>query len=125
MVTKSSPFTLVHILIRRSSLLSRSQAEAWHTTSRSRGRVICERCQNVSGSGANPSEEKKPSPVFTIFSGSYLFVTSRSVTRSEERRVGQECVSTCRSRWSPYHYNKKKHDIRRTRLVRYQTMMNN
>src|SRR3546814_15396687 len=27
--------------------------------------------------------------------------------RSEERRVGQECVSTCRSRWSPQHYNKK------------------
>src|SRR3546814_13287537 len=26
-----------------------------------------------------------------------------SVTRSEERRVGKECVSTCRSRWSPYH----------------------
>src|SRR3546814_11123655 len=23
--------------------------------------------------------------------------------RSEERRLGQECVSTCRSRWSPYH----------------------
>src|SRR3546814_12239251 len=29
--------------------------------------------------------------------------------RSEERRVGKECVSTCRSRWSPYHYKKKKH----------------
>src|SRR3546814_11821451 len=26
-----------------------------------------------------------------------------SVDRSEERRVGKECVSTCRSRWSPYH----------------------
>src|SRR3546814_2178881 len=26
-----------------------------------------------------------------------------SVMRSEERRVGKECVSTCRSRWSPYH----------------------
>src|SRR3546814_20603727 len=25
------------------------------------------------------------------------------VTRSEERRVGKECVSTCRSRWSPSH----------------------
>src|SRR3546814_14987921 len=25
------------------------------------------------------------------------------LTRSEERRVGKECVSTCRSRWSPYH----------------------
>src|SRR3546814_12657602 len=26
--------------------------------------------------------------------------------RSEERRVGKECVRTCRSRWSPYHYKK-------------------
>src|SRR3546814_1743526 len=25
------------------------------------------------------------------------------IIRSEERRVGKECVSTCRSRWSPYH----------------------
>src|SRR3546814_16809556 len=30
--------------------------------------------------------------------------------RSEERRVGKECVSTCRSRWSPY-TSKKKHMI--------------
>src|SRR3546814_11301176 len=30
--------------------------------------------------------------------------------RSEERRVGKECVSTCRSRWSPYH-SKKKHNM--------------
>src|SRR3546814_20609745 len=29
-------------------------------------------------------------------------------SRSEERRVGKECVSTCRSRWSPYHEKKKK-----------------
>src|SRR3546814_12996299 len=28
--------------------------------------------------------------------------------RSEERRVGKECVSTCSSRWSPYHKKKKK-----------------
>src|SRR3546814_7397351 len=27
----------------------------------------------------------------------------RQGRRSEERRVGKECVSTCRSRWSPYH----------------------
>src|SRR3546814_16642056 len=26
--------------------------------------------------------------------------------RSEERRVGKECISTCSSRWSPYHYKK-------------------
>src|SRR3546814_17840801 len=28
---------------------------------------------------------------------------SMPLYRSEERRVGKECVSTCRSRWSPYH----------------------
>src|SRR3546814_11708951 len=27
----------------------------------------------------------------------------KRASRSEERRVGNECVSTCRSRWSPYH----------------------
>src|SRR3546814_15310755 len=27
----------------------------------------------------------------------------KGFTRSEERSVGKECVSTCRSRWSPYH----------------------
>src|SRR3546814_19612643 len=29
------------------------------------------------------------------------------LARSEERRVGKECVSTCRSRWSPNTYNKQ------------------
>src|SRR3546814_13729853 len=36
----------------------------------------------------------------------YIVSSSDSVpasNRSEERRVGKECVSTCRSRWSPYH----------------------
>src|SRR3546814_11526682 len=32
----------------------------------------------------------------------------RHTDRSEERRVGTECVSTCRSRWSPYHEKKNK-----------------
>src|SRR3546814_17234818 len=31
----------------------------------------------------------------------------RTLSRSEERRVGKECVSTCRSRWSPTHSKKK------------------
>src|SRR3546814_19403991 len=35
-----------------------------------------------------------------------------SAARSEERRVGKECVSTCRSRWSPYHLKKKKQTSR-------------
>src|SRR3546814_3523229 len=32
-----------------------------------------------------------------------LFYSLLAGPRSEERRVGKECVSTCRSRWSPYH----------------------
>src|SRR3546814_13393955 len=37
--------------------------------------------------------------------------------RPEERRVGKECVSTCRSRWSTYHYKKK--NTKRYRLDIY------
>src|SRR3546814_3871740 len=33
----------------------------------------------------------------------FLSHESFLLERSEERRVGKECVSTCRSRWSPYH----------------------
>src|SRR3546814_17974802 len=33
--------------------------------------------------------------------------TIDDLERSEERRVGTECVSTCRSRWSPYHSKQK------------------
>src|SRR3546814_17477971 len=35
--------------------------------------------------------------------------------RSEERRVGKECVSKCRSRWSREHYKKKKNNIKKRR----------
>src|SRR3546814_13183201 len=35
--------------------------------------------------------------------GLEIGVTDYLIKRSEERRVGKECVSTCRSRWSPYH----------------------
>src|SRR3546814_17940848 len=36
----------------------------------------------------------------------HAFHRPAATVRSEERRVGKECVSTCRSRWSPYHYKK-------------------
>src|SRR3546814_6505509 len=45
-------------------------------------------------------------PLYFIAATSAWRATSRSRKagrRSEERRVGKECVSTCRSRWSPYH----------------------
>src|SRR3546814_11322580 len=42
---------------------------------------------------------RSDSDMFTL---GYPFRPWKS-SRSEERRVGKECVSTCRSRWSPYH----------------------
>src|SRR3546814_1033542 len=69
-------------------------------------------------------ERERPCPMCTSFVGSLdapapdiqqrlaLAIVGRSPVarqlafareRSEERRVGKECVSTCRSRWSPYH----------------------
>src|SRR3546814_17029280 len=35
--------------------------------------------------------------------GLSVFIVDLREARSEERRVGKECVRTCRSRWSPYH----------------------
>src|SRR3546814_18787287 len=35
--------------------------------------------------------------------GSHWKKSYRALRRSEERRVGKECVGTCRSRWAPYH----------------------
>src|SRR3546814_14811788 len=39
----------------------------------------------------------------SVISSEFHPVPSWFTKRSEERRVGKECVSTCRSRWSPYH----------------------
>src|SRR3546814_12142225 len=50
---------------------------------------------------------------FAPYFGGYLILSrttggnslegAQLTARSEERRVGKDCVSTCRSRWSPYH----------------------
>src|SRR3546814_1097255 len=41
-------------------------------------------------------------PIFTMKQITCMILFT-CISRSEERRVGKECVSTCRSRWSPYH----------------------
>src|SRR3546814_11326482 len=71
------------------SLLGRGVAEvkSWHRRCRS-ARMPGRSVSSVCGGWDQP-------PVF----------------RSEERRVGKECVSTCRSRWSPYHYKKTNKQI--------------
>src|SRR3546814_14577253 len=39
--------------------------------------------------------------------GLHVGLCGTGLARAEERRVGKECVSTCRSRWGPYHKKKK------------------
>src|SRR3546814_10007924 len=59
---------------------------------------LARRCRDLSASSrqATPGQGRPHSPPSSS--------ADRYVgTRSEERRVGKECVSTCRSRWSPYH----------------------
>src|SRR3546814_12669493 len=55
----------------------------------------------------------------------WLMLTAEGRMRSEARRVGKECVRTCRSRWSPYHYKNKKHscpqDIKGTQRTDYKS----
>src|SRR3546814_6133831 len=43
-----------------------------------------------------------PKP-YGYYEGVLVMERITDADRSEERRVGKECVSTCRSRWSPYH----------------------
>ena len=50
-------------------------------------------------------DENETPTIYKIESYVYerLVHYGQSITRSEERRVGKECASMCRSRWSPYH----------------------
>src|SRR3546814_1859473 len=52
--------------------------------------TYCSGCRGTRWTGSSPT-------------GSTARKGSPCSQRSEERRVGKECVSTCRSRWSPYH----------------------
>src|SRR3546814_3067752 len=61
--------------------------------------------RNGSGNGWLP--DASPMYGYMVHAPTWMFMFHGNVflryNRSEERRVGKECVSTCRSRWSPYH----------------------
>src|SRR3546814_12432577 len=58
--------------------------------------------------GEHDDHDRHPHPVLDAHRRQHALVA-----RSEERRVGKECVSTCRSRWSPYHYKKNTTKIKK------------
>src|SRR3546814_20886411 len=68
------------------------------------------------------SPAPKPSPMPTAIAMIFLSTPPSSQPReSEERRVGKECVSPCRSRWSPDHQKKKTKEHQREHLTQRRT----
>src|SRR3546814_8370797 len=67
---------------------------------RSESPCIAGHRQSICGSGLTGKAGKMPDDQG---SSNRSEEDSSRYGRSEERRVGKECVSTCRSRWSPYH----------------------
>src|SRR3546814_16055500 len=62
------------------------------------------RCDTVAeGVAAACREEGLRVPLIVRAAGTNGELARKILMRSEERRVGKECVSTCRSRWSPDH----------------------
>ena len=61
--------------------------------------------QTRAASGIHPTAIVHPSAVIApgVSIGAYTVIGEDCRMRSEERRVGKECLSVCRSRWSPYH----------------------
>src|SRR3546814_10925237 len=62
---------------------------------------------------------------FLIGVGIAMLFAFANPFRSEERRVGKECVSTCRSRWSPYHEKKTYDKVHLVLVSRYHTQSTN
>src|SRR3546814_14059701 len=62
-----------------------------------------------SGEEEDEDEEEENSISLAAMEAAMLPQVLDTFDRSEERRVGKECVSTCRYRWQPYHVQKKTH----------------
>src|SRR3546814_18014769 len=64
---------------------------------------------DVDAAGENPDFDASSEAISGAYIGSLNGYLTHQLgyERSEERRVGQECVSTCRARWSPYRKKKK------------------
>src|SRR3546814_1870117 len=69
---------------------------------------LCVKSSSSSAIATSASPAASRSGSIVVSAGSAILPAHAAKPRSEERRVGQECVSSCRSRWSPYHEKKTK-----------------
>src|SRR3546814_17757721 len=79
------------------AMLELIQAPGFHADLERRTNVLCDGLEAAAGEAGVALTTQRVGGMFG------LFFSDEKVDRSEERRVGKECVSTCRSRWSPYH----------------------
>src|SRR3546814_17540830 len=87
-----------------SSDLHVEQVRAWSVGDRVQA-TLCGRSGVLHGRISDGVKVAKSLPCFRIVGrvARMSYFQSSEEARSDERRVGKECVSTCRSRWSPYH----------------------
>src|SRR3546814_13352292 len=79
----------------------------WQALHRDRAKTPAAREGGAGAKGGKPvswgSGQPLAAAVIPLVDGAAGDGADGAADRSEERRVGKECVSTCRSRWSPYH----------------------
>src|SRR3546814_10789589 len=59
--------------------------------------------RNTKAGSLSGGEQQMLTMCRSLLGNPLVMLIDEPTERSEERRVGKECVSTCRSRWSPYH----------------------
>src|SRR3546814_17975799 len=86
------------------------EGPARRTIAHRHGLAGCQRCHDPVLEGRKPGAaiQVECCRDQQVVGGGHRRLTGRSTRRSAERRVGKECVRTCRSRWSPDHKKKKK-----------------
>src|SRR3546814_2590300 len=75
----------------------------WREDTRARGKARARAWRRASNSAPRPLERRNPAAQEDSVEAVKISEILKPLRRSEERRVGKECVSTCRYLWSPYH----------------------
>src|SRR3546814_19984253 len=90
---------------------SRDTEHRWNGTCRGRGALSSRRRRSGENAGERSSQKSQSGVASLIHAVTLplLILRPEPGARTEERRVGKECVGKCRSRWLPYTYKKKKH----------------
>src|SRR3546814_15486596 len=101
------PFIVLLIAILQTSLVFFAQ-QLLETTAEDTSRVILTNQAQKAGTSQADFKSAACSTLPSFMNCNDLMIDVRTVNsfsavRSEERRGGKECVSTCRSRWSPHH----------------------